>query len=67
MQFVIGLLIAFVLVAIYTHRTMGTRNCRWRAAREKDRDGLHYYYCAACGAETLTESPTVPKVCHAPR
>lgn len=67
MHIVIGLLAAFVLITLYHMTTRTSRACRWRADRTKDRDGEHYYYCAACGAETFTTSPNTPRWCHQKR
>ena len=46
----VGLVIAFVLVLIFSNRQ--TRNCRWREKRRNDRDCLRYYHCVSCAAET---------------
>ncbi|MCJ7871719.1 hypothetical protein [Phaeobacter sp. J2-8] len=43
----VGLLIAFVLVMIFSRPA--TRNCRWRRGRE---DGQVVWTCAYCGAKT---------------
>lgn len=59
-----GLILAFVLLLIFGRR--GTRNCRWRADRAGDRDGLALYRCAFCGAETLTATGKPPVICLAP-
>ncbi len=57
----IGLIIAFVLVVIFTKRS--TRKCRWRENRRRDHDGQKYFKCMICGAETFTENGKDPEVC----
>ena len=61
---VVGLIIAFVLIAVFARR--GMRMCRWRMDRTRDRDGLQFYRCAACGAEAWTDGPP-PRRCMAQR
>lgn len=53
MIYIIALIVAIVLVAIYARPDM--RACRWRADRSRDRDGQSYWRCAACGAEAFTD------------
>lgn len=65
MHIVIGLVIAFVLVAIYARQNRGTRLCRWREDRTGDRGALRKYRCAACGAEAFTAEKGPPRQCHA--
>jgi hypothetical protein len=65
MHIVIGLLIAFVLVAVVARRNKATRKCRWREDRTGDRGALRKYRCAACGAEAFTSTPGPPKDCRA--
>jgi hypothetical protein len=48
MIYIIALIVAIVLVAIYARPDM-------RADRSRDRDGQSYWRCAACGAEAFTE------------
>ncbi|MCI5038273.1 MAG: hypothetical protein MRY81_01180 [Donghicola eburneus] len=60
----VGLVIAFVLVLIFSNRQ--TRNCRWRENRRNDRDGQRYYHCVSCGAETWGDPKHPPKVCLKP-
>lgn len=60
---VLGLVIAFVLVLIFSRR--GVRQCRWRADRTGDRGTLRKYRCAACGAEAYTGTDGPPKDCKA--
>ena len=45
---VVGLIIAFVLIAVFARR--GMRMFRWRMDRTRDRDGLQFFRCAAFGA-----------------
>ncbi|MEP5805798.1 MAG: hypothetical protein ABJ310_10010 [Roseobacter sp.] len=63
MHIVIGLLIAFVIVAIFARRNKATRKCRWRADKTGDRDSLRKYRCAACGAEAFTAQSGPPTDC----
>lgn len=65
MLMVIGLIVAFILVAIYASRHRGRRNCRWRADRSGDRGALRKYRCAACGAEAFTSTSGPPEKCFA--
>lgn len=61
MVIVVGLVIAFVLVLVFSNRK--TRRCRWREDRTKDKDGARYHHCIACGAETYTTNGQPPKIC----
>jgi hypothetical protein len=61
---VVGLIIAFVLVALCSNRA--TRGCRWREYRASGCDLRVRWQCAACGAEVFTSDGAAPKVCHAP-
>ncbi|MEM9638022.1 MAG: hypothetical protein AAGA94_10285 [Pseudomonadota bacterium] len=63
MHIVIGLIIAFIVVAIVARRSRGTRRCRWREDRSGDRGSLRKYKCAACGAEAFTASKGPPDTC----
>lgn len=65
MHIVIGLLIAFVIVAFFARRNKATRKCRWRADKTGDRGALRKYHCAACGAESFTAKPGPPRECKA--
>lgn len=65
MHIVVGLIIAFVIVAIFARRNRATRKCRWRADRVGDRDSLRKYKCMFCGAEAFTASDQPPKECKA--
>ncbi|MGY9046813.1 hypothetical protein P775_05485 [Puniceibacterium antarcticum] len=55
---VVGLILAFVLVAIFSNRK--TRLCRWRENRS---DGQASYTCVYCGAVTSGPVGQPPKVC----
>lgn len=61
MHFVIGLLVAFVLVILLSNRK--TRNCRWRMDRARNQGDQTFFVCMACGAEVLTEDGQPPKIC----
>jgi hypothetical protein len=67
MLVIVGLVIAFVIVAMVARQTRATRHCRWRPDRSGDRAGQHKYRCAACGAETFCTTDTPPDRCLAPR
>ncbi|MEQ9261506.1 MAG: hypothetical protein RIG84_20650 [Roseovarius sp.] len=59
---VAGLILAFVLIVIFSNRA--TRGCRWREDRSADHDGKRMYRCAACGAVAFTSTGKPPLVCH---
>ena len=61
MIYLIGIVLAFVLIAIFARPEM--RGCRWRADRSRDHDGASFYRCAACGAEDFTVNGKPPKRC----
>jgi hypothetical protein len=65
MLVIVGLFVAFVLVAIFARR--GVRGCRWRMDRTREREGMQYFRCAACGAEALVPKGKSPQDCRAPR
>ena len=65
MLVVVGLIIAFILVAIYARRHRGRRDCRWRAERSGDKGDLRKYRCAACGAEAFSTTKGPPEKCFA--
>lgn len=60
---VIGLLVAFVLVLLFS--SPQTRQCRWRADRTGDRGEERKFVCAACGAVAYTGSGKPPDRCEA--
>ncbi|RMD93670.1 MAG: hypothetical protein D6811_04420 [Alphaproteobacteria bacterium] len=57
----IGLVIAFVMVAIWGSR--GRRDCRWRLDRSRAEPGRDFYRCAACGAERQVPKGRPPRRC----
>jgi len=59
---VVGLIIAFALILIFSDRR--TRNCRWRRDRRRDADGMHFHRCMTCGHEVWTEGEKPPKMCY---
>ncbi len=61
MLIIIGLILAFVLVLIFSNRR--TRNCRWREDRAQDVGGARYYRCMACGGEAFTTNGKPPLDC----
>lgn len=63
MHIILGLVIAFVIVALFARRNKLTRRCRWREDRSGDRGTLRKYKCAACGAEAFTSTKGPPKDC----
>ena len=57
-----GLVVAFVLIAVFSNRR--TRACRWR---EYPRDGAESRWaCVQCGAETTGPRGRPPQVCLRP-
>lgn len=64
MIYILGLLIAFVLIVLFANREV--RHCRWRAQRSGDAGGKSKFRCAACGAEAFTEDGKPPRVCMTP-
>jgi hypothetical protein len=58
---VLGLILAFILILIFSNRR--TRACRWREDRRGDRDGQRKYRCMACGAEAFTSNGKPPLDC----
>ena len=60
---IIGLLIAFVLILIFSNRDI--RQCKWRADRRLDKDSLSFFRCAVCGAECFTNDRRPPRLCQA--
>ncbi|MEM6310145.1 MAG: hypothetical protein AAF754_08850 [Pseudomonadota bacterium] len=63
MHLIVGLAIAFVLVALMARTRKTTRNCRWRADRSGDAQGKHLYKCAYCGAEAFVDRDVAPNTC----
>lgn len=63
MHIILGLIIAFVIVALFARRNKNTRRCRWREDRTGDRGSLRKYKCAACGAEAFTAQKGPPRDC----
>ncbi len=63
MHVVIGLIAAFVIVALVARRRKTTRNCRWRADKKGDKGSLRKYRCAACGGEAFTAKNGPPNKC----
>ncbi|MDC0739040.1 hypothetical protein N6L24_12190 [Cognatishimia sp. SS12] len=61
MHILIGLVLAFVLIAIFSNRK--TRGCRWRADRRRNGAAGDFYMCVACGAEVFTTDGAPPKIC----
>lgn len=63
MIIVAGLILAFVLIAIFARRE--TRNCRWREDRSADSGDARKFRCMACGAEAFTTTKKPPLDCRA--
>ena len=66
MHLLIGLAVAFVVIALTTRMRGPRRHCRWRADRTGSRDGQFRFVCAACGAEVFTDTSRLPTTCKAP-
>ena len=60
---VAGLLLAFILILIFSNPA--TRACRWREDRTGDRGGQKKFRCMACGAEAFTSTGKPPLDCRA--
>lgn len=58
MIIIVGLIVAFVLIAIFSNRK--TRLCRWRESRS---DGAATFTCIYCGAKTSGLPGQPPKIC----
>ncbi len=58
-----GLILAFVLIVLFSNRA--TRYCRWRADRLGDGPRGRCYRCAACGAVAFTDTGKPPDWCAA--
>jgi len=65
MHFLIALVVAVVLVAVFARRGRATRGCRWRADSSGDRGSLRKYNCTSCGAEAFTATNGPPDSCKA--
>ena len=61
----IGLILAFILIALFANRA--TRGCRWRQDRPNAQSGGMAWHCAACGAKTQTKDRAPPKRCLRPK
>jgi len=59
---IIVLGVAVFITMLILHRP-GTRACRWRADRTRDRDTLQAWRCAACGVEVFTATGKPPQDC----
>ena len=65
MIIIVGLIIAFVLVLIFSNRS--TRNCRWRRIGFEADHGRYSFRCAACGSEAvIAMCRSLPMVKRAP-
>jgi steroid 5-alpha reductase family enzyme len=58
MLVVIGLIIAFLLVVLFSNRA--TRACRWR---EYPQGETSRWVCVNCGAQTVGAAGKAPRVC----
>lgn len=58
MVVVIGLIIAFVLIVVFSNRS--TRKCRWREYPDQFDSR---WTCVQCGQETRASRGKAPKVC----
>lgn len=61
MHILIGLLLAFLLIAIFSNRK--TRGCRWRMDKDRDEGDQRFFICMACGQTCLTSDGKMPRVC----
>ena len=61
MLVIVGLVIAFVLVAIYAKPKI--RACRWREDRTVSMPGQTAFHCVGCGARTFTSNGKPPLDC----
>lgn len=59
MLVVAGLVLAFVLIAVFSNRA--TRACRWREYRQSDREAT--FTCVHCGAKTTGTPGREPRTC----
>ncbi len=58
---VIGLVVAFILIAVFSNRR--TRTCRWREYPGSDESR---WVCVFCGAETSAPRGKPPRICFRP-
>ncbi|SLN59623.1 hypothetical protein ROJ8625_03016 [Roseivivax jejudonensis] len=56
---VVGLIVAFILIAIFSNRA--TRSCRWRERRHSDTEAT--WSCVQCGATVAGKPAQKPKTC----
>jgi len=61
---VAGLILAFLLILIFSNRR--TRSCRWREYRPSGCDTRTRWRCVSCGAEVVSDGATPPRQCHDP-
>lgn len=62
MIFILGFLVAFILIALFSKPA--TRQCRWREDRRRAAPGRETaYVCAACGAHAVTSNGKPPHDC----
>ncbi len=63
MIFIVGFVVAFILIALFSNRA--TRQCRWREDRRRGvKSREKAYVCAACGAHAVTSNGKPPHNCH---
>ncbi|SMX47306.1 hypothetical protein [Maliponia aquimaris] len=58
MLVVVGLILAFVLIAVFSNRA--TRHCRWRERRHGDASS---WTCIHCGARVEGKPGEPPRTC----
>ncbi|KUF12646.1 hypothetical protein [Pseudoponticoccus marisrubri] len=58
MLVIVGLVVAFILIAVFSNRA--TRNCRWREYPQGDQSR---WTCIHCGAETRGPRGKTPQRC----
>jgi len=61
MHILIGLILAFILLALFRNRK--TRRCRWRRERSGDTHDGFMFKCMMCGAQTYVDTQTPPNFC----
>jgi hypothetical protein len=62
MIYLLGLVIAFILLLIYSNPE--TRLCRWREYRAKEVSEESRWTCIHCGATVQGPRGEAPRVCH---